>query len=715
MLNRLSTLRSKKKKKSHHQAKSNLNLESLEKREMFIVGAFGLPAVAGIGTGFDGVVELSGPAGGCTGSLLSSGRHILTAAHCVDNNVDTNGDGLGDRGDRFVDPGTYTISFDMSWGRESYQVPAGNISVPTGNFNGLGNWNGKAKDGRDIAVIELDKIAPHGAERYHPYEGRDEEGRWGFIVGYGRTGRGNNRVNIDDNGDGVTDRRGCDASSGGTTKRIGTNFFDDTDGPGNSELEFDFDSNTNNWVPGSTPGNSNNRLNEIGPAGGDSGGPGMLWGPTGLEVAAVGSRGSSSRCTGSDYDYTRVSSWAGWIHQQMASADDIVLDMNQQPGNNNGSSDYIHVNDSNGTLTITIDGELVHDETLANVNSLTILGSSWGEHFTINLNHTGLDYNVDGRGGADHLMVITGSNNDSMYVYRNYILTQNSRVDYSRVERLTVNSGNGNDYVQVSSTNLNVPVTVYANRGDDRVYVGSNLNSVLSDITVNGGAGNDRLTVRDYQSSANTYSVASNNISVNRKANWETTYSSVETVALETGSGNDTINSSANSYWLTTIIRSGYGNDTFNGGAGREIFFGGSGNDTIRGGGGRDILIGGHGADTLDGQAGDDILIDGYTSYDYNDVALKSLMDEWKSNRSYTQRIANLRNGGGSNGNYKLNSNTIGTDYYADTLTGGSGRDWFHGDVPPVFRSIFDPTVYRDSATDRVWLDWPANSIETVN
>src|SRR5262245_6502772 len=71
-------------------------LEALEERRVPVVGAFAIPAPVQPGTGFDGVVQLFDPTGSCTGSLLFTGRHILTAAHCVDTN-----------GDRIADPGTY--------------------------------------------------------------------------------------------------------------------------------------------------------------------------------------------------------------------------------------------------------------------------------------------------------------------------------------------------------------------------------------------------------------------------------------------------------------------------------------------------------------------------------------------------------------------------------------------------------------------------------
>ena len=78
------------------------------------------------------------------------------------------------------------------------------------------------------------------------------------------------------------------------------------------------------------------------------------------------------------------------------------------------------------------------------------------------------------------------------------------------------------------------------------------------------------------------------------------------------------------------------------------------------------------------GNSEDDILIGGTTQYGCDHEALCSIFDEWtRHDRSYAQRINNLTNGGGLNGNVTLNTRTVLDDGAADLLTGAAGLDWF--------------------------------------
>jgi hypothetical protein len=143
--------------------------------------------------------------------------------------------------------------------------------------------------------------------------------------------------------------------------------------------------------------------------------------------------------------------------------------------------------------------------------------------------------------------------------------------------------------------------------------------------------------------------------------------------------GNDIVHVHGN-ITLPTMLFGGDGDDVLVGGSGPNILVGGAGNDTLIGGSVRDLIIGGLGADALDGQGEDDLLIAGNTAYDAlgNEGNLLALLAEWnRTDETYEQRVDHLRNGGGLNGAIVLNSTTVFDDGAIDTLTGGTGRDWF--------------------------------------
>ena len=169
-------------------------------------------------------------------------------------------------------------------------------------------------------------------------------------------------------------------------------------------------------------------------------------------------------------------------------------------------------------------------------------------------------------------------------------------------------------------------IVIYGFGGDDKVRIDSGL---LIDAELDGGTGNDRLNG---------------------------------------GDGND-------------IIVGGPGDDDLYGGDGDDVLLGGDGIDRINGGYGVDILIGGTGGDDLTGGGGEDLLIGGSTVYDDNDLALAAIMAEWRSERTYQQRIDNLRGIGTEireNGRvFLLADETVLDDQVLDKLSGGSELDWF--------------------------------------
>lgn len=112
---------------------------------------------------------------------------------------------------------------------------------------------------------------------------------------------------------------------------------------------------------------------------------------------------------------------------------------------------------------------------------------------------------------------------------------------------------------------------------------------------------------------------------------------------------------------------------------------GSGGNDHLDGGGGHSILIGGLGTDRIVGGNSDNILIGGTTDCDKDDLALLLLLEEWSSDRSYLERVENIRSGIGpvlTGTNVKLaKGDTTDDDGECDRLTGSSGLDWYFFDL----------------------------------
>jgi len=223
---------------------------------------------------------------------------------------------------------------------------------------------------------------------------------------------------------------------------------------------------------------------------------------------------------------------------------------------------------------------------------------------------------VTGTSKSDHITINTDANG-------NLVVKINKQADTifaaAGVSRIVVNGMGGNDHIEISS-------------------------SVTIDAELNGGAGNDHI----FGGSGNDLLIG--------------------------GAGNDHLNGGAGN----DILHGDQGNDKLEGGDGNDILVGGAGNDHLIGGAGLDMLIGGAGNDNLDGGADDDILIGGTTSVDQNDAALQSLLNEWTSGRSFSDRMTNLTQGTGpilQGTGLMLASGTTVFESGHDHLAGGAGQN----------------------------------------
>ena len=254
------------------------------------------------GINFDGVVRIEDSFFGdvfCTGTLLPTGKHILTAGHCVFEDGDE------------LQPRDIKVTFEL---------PSGNVTRRISEIFLHPDYNSTTQ-ANDIAIFELAAEAPERVPRYEIYREKGEVGAVHLKVGYGQTGEGGN-----------SNRRFDDK------KRIGFNVYDDFANrlderflnypgsiPNGTQLAYDFDNGkAANDAFGRFFGIKDTGLGprEVNSAVGDSGGPTFIDG----KVAGITSYGFGANAdvtTDTDNKVnstfgeisvdTRVSAYGDWV------------------------------------------------------------------------------------------------------------------------------------------------------------------------------------------------------------------------------------------------------------------------------------------------------------------------------------------------------------------------------------------------------------------
>lgn len=249
------------------------------------------------GVGLDGVVRIDTSVSDIffgTGALLSTGKHILTAAHVVLPYQEED----------------MQVVFELPSGEVTRQVK--NVFIPS-DFSNSFLVN-------DLAILELKSKAPQAADRYEIYRDEDEIDRVHLKVGYGATGQGK-----------------ADLDLGWKTKRVGFNVYDDLANqfddligfpgliPDDTQLAYDFDNGKpENDALGVLFGKPDTGLGikEVGGALGDSGGPTFIDGAiAGINSYRFGKDfgiitdvdDETNSSFGEFFADTRVSAYADWI------------------------------------------------------------------------------------------------------------------------------------------------------------------------------------------------------------------------------------------------------------------------------------------------------------------------------------------------------------------------------------------------------------------
>lgn len=255
----------------------------------------------------------------CSGALLSTGMHVLTAAHCV-----TDSKGVLDVDLTRLNQAQFGVTQQGATAYQGLLTPVA-ISAITVHSGWTGNY---LTGGNDLAILTLAAQAPAGAARYDIYRGSDEFNQVTNKVGWGTIGLGSTGASI------------------GTGWRTGQNTWDMTartfwDGvtvASDNILMYDFDNGrAANDAMGAFFGPSYEDLGlgdmEVISGQGDSGGPsfinGMIAGITSFglafydELDAAGNpvcfQGNPDFVCGLNNTFgefagdTRVSAYAAWI------------------------------------------------------------------------------------------------------------------------------------------------------------------------------------------------------------------------------------------------------------------------------------------------------------------------------------------------------------------------------------------------------------------
>ncbi len=161
---------------------------------------------------FNGVVRLVGTAAsfsyGCSGALLSTGMHVLTAAHCVA---------------PLLTSQSMQVQFYGAAGGAGADHVTQSVDVAIAP-----GYTGATTDGRDLAIVFLSHKVT-GFDSYDIYRSNDEVGKEATLVGYGGHGNGTTG-NI----------HGFFGPNGG--RRVGKNTVDYLWGvDGGTSLAMDFD------------------------------------------------------------------------------------------------------------------------------------------------------------------------------------------------------------------------------------------------------------------------------------------------------------------------------------------------------------------------------------------------------------------------------------------------------------------------------------------
>ncbi len=290
---------------------------------------------------------------------------------------------------------------------------------------------------------------------------------------------------------------------------------------------------------------------------------------------------------------------------------------------------------------------------------------------------TGLDF-IDGGDGDDRVLGL-GSSGDTLR-------------GGPGNDTLDGGAGTGDIISEIGDVSFTLTPTQLTGLGTDSVLnvegailvggAGANAIDVSTSgvpTTLTGGGGNDTIT------GGTAFDVLTESADVNFLLTDSTltglgtdSFTSIETVSLSGGVGNNVLDASASSRAVT--LSGGDGNDTLIGGAVADVLFGEAGNDQLTGNGGADALLAGDGIDRLVESGDNDFTLgsgslDGAANDTINAFEEAELTGGESANTILVTTFVGTvtLNGGGGNDSLEGTS-------FNDVLDGGEGDDTLKGE-----------------------------------
>jgi hypothetical protein len=397
-----------------------------------------------------------------------------------------------------------------------------------------------------------------------------------------------------------------------------------------------------------------------------------------------------------------------------------------------GGADLITVNGTGPVTTVL--GGAGEDDFFVNavaIAGITLNGQGDSDDYTVNFGLLDGIVNVaDAPVGVFDRLFVNGTSSDDVLLIAPAFVKRGSAetVNYSGIEELNVDAGDGDDDITVDGTS--VPTNVFGGIGDDDFTVNGPMGAALhldggpgtDSLLFNGTPGNDVIILTDSSITGLGAGV---------------TFVSIENLVIDAGAGNDLVDGSA--LTISVTIYGGTGDDTLIGGSNNDKLYGEEDNDDLIGNLGNDYLDGGSGSDGLVGDQGTivRVVLDGSTATTLAIPSgkLSATIDEAGIRRDVT--LTDADQGGddelvggegddyahGGAGNDKLagdeGNDALFGDAGNDTVAGGTGDDHMYGGAGNdtldgqegadlAYGGDGDDRLIADQSGDRL-IDWFGN------